>query len=69
MTKSKIRLPENPLNRAIILALVVIVAAIAAWLRTGAIVFVIIVFVALVSLKLYIILSLLKFDQAQKKKK
>lgn len=66
---SKFRLPENPLNLALIVALVVILAAMAAWLMTGALAFVIIVFVTLVSLKLYIIHSLLRFDRAQKRNK
>lgn len=66
---SKFRLPENPLNLALIVAIVVILAAIAAWLMTGAIAFVIIVFVTLVGLKLYIISSLLRFDRAQKRHK
>lgn len=66
---SKFRLPENPLNLALIVALVVIVASMAAWLLTGAVAFVIIVFVTLVSFKLYIIRSLLRFDRVQKRNK
>lgn len=66
---SKKSLLANPINLASIIALVAIVSASTAWLKTGSIAFVVIIFATLITFKLYIILFLLRFDQEKKRKR